>query len=300
MPWPRFRFEFMLLPGEEPATLVDPAVIQQLLEGWVEPGAADVERSAVYTFHGLVASSWRDRRILLAGDAAHQTPPFLGQGMCAGMRDAANLAWKLAAVVDGEADDALLDSYQAEREPHAQAVIDVAVGFGQLICITDPVAAAERDSAFRVAPPPEATASTEAGDHPPSPIPPLRAGPGVGPRGGDLSRQPRVDGRMLDDVVGLGFALVTAEPLDPSSPEGAWWAAHGTVLDAVAHPEVAVLLGGQPACAIRPDRYVLDRGTVFEVTERAAAFTVPSRVGAQGQGRTAHPEGPAPCPASCS
>jgi 3-(3-hydroxy-phenyl)propionate hydroxylase len=266
MPWPRFRFEFMLLPGEEPDAISRPAAIGELLASWIDPSRAEVERAAVYTFHGLVASSWRDRRVLLAGDAAHQTPPFLGQGMCAGMRDAANLAWKLAAVVgDGAAED-LLDTYQQEREPHAQTVIDLAVGFGRMICTTDPDAVAARDATFRAASPPAGRDDT------PNLIPPLAAGPGIGPGGGDLSRQPRLDGVRLDDVVGLGFALCTADPLDPTSPEAAWWTARGVVLDARTHPELVALLAGRPACAIRPDRHVLDRGTVAELTDRARAF----------------------------
>ncbi|MBX3285715.1 MAG: bifunctional 3-(3-hydroxy-phenyl)propionate/3-hydroxycinnamic acid hydroxylase [Actinobacteria bacterium] len=266
MPAPRFRFEFMLLPGESAEAISAPASISELLASWLPAGTADVERSAVYTFHGLVASTWRDRRVLLAGDAAHQTPPFLGQGMCAGMRDAANLAWKLAAVVADGAPDELLDTYQAEREPHAQVVIDVAVDFGRLICTTDPVAAAERDAAFRAAPAPRP------GDEPPSPIPPLGPGPGVGPLGGDLSAQPHLAGERLDDVVGCGFALCTEEPLDLDSSEATWWQAHGAVLDARTHPELVPLLAGRPACAIRPDRYVLDRGPVADLTERARAL----------------------------
>lgn len=271
MPWPRFRFEFMLLPGEDPDTIARPARIEELLASWLPSGAAEVERAAVYTFHGLVASTWRDRRVLLAGDAAHQTPPFLGQGMCAGMRDAANLAWKLAAVIDGAAAEDLLDTYQHEREPHAQTVIDVAVAFGRLICTTDPTAAAERDAGFRAAAP-ASTDPTARGDQPPSPIPPLGAGPGVGPGGGDLGAQPLLGGVRLDDVVGPGFALVTTEPLEPTSPDAAWWADRGTVLDARSHPALAPLLAGRPAAAIRPDRYVLARGTVAELTDRAASL----------------------------
>ncbi|MBU6317901.1 MAG: FAD-dependent monooxygenase, partial [Acidobacteria bacterium] len=139
MPAPRFRFEFMLLPGEDPAWIQQPEVIDRLLADWVDPATVEVERAAVYTFHGLVADQWRQGRVLLAGDAAHQMPPFLGQGMCSGMRDAANLAWKVDAVVHG-ADPALLDTYQAERAPHVRSIIESAVGFGRLICTTDPAA----------------------------------------------------------------------------------------------------------------------------------------------------------------
>ena len=98
MPWPRFRFEFMLLPGEDPDAVQQLERIRELISAWVDPALFDVERAAVYTFRALIAQQWRAGRIFLAGDAAHQMPPFLGQGMCSGMRDAANLVWKLAAV----------------------------------------------------------------------------------------------------------------------------------------------------------------------------------------------------------
>jgi len=98
----------------------------------------------VYAFHGLVASTWRDLRVL-GGDAAHQTPPFLSQGMCAGIRDAANLAWKLSAVAAGTAPDVPLDTYQVVSKPHVQVVIDGAAGFGQLIYLTDHQVARRRE-----------------------------------------------------------------------------------------------------------------------------------------------------------
>ncbi|HET6970368.1 MAG TPA: bifunctional 3-(3-hydroxy-phenyl)propionate/3-hydroxycinnamic acid hydroxylase, partial [Phenylobacterium sp.] len=107
----RHRWEFMLMPGETPEAMLDDDLIQRLISAW-DPGAVEIERKAVYRFHGLVADRWRDRRVLLAGDAAHQTPPFAGQGMCSGIRDAANLAWKLSAVVAGTASESLLDTYQ--------------------------------------------------------------------------------------------------------------------------------------------------------------------------------------------
>ncbi len=97
----RRRWEIMLMPGDDPARLTEPAVFWPMMQRWLGPEDAVLERAAVYTFHSLVQEGWRKGRLLLAGDACHQTPPFLGQGMCAGMRDAANLAWKLAAVLRG-------------------------------------------------------------------------------------------------------------------------------------------------------------------------------------------------------
>ena len=258
MPAPRFRFEFMLLPGETEEDVRRDDVIADLMSSWIDPGRATVERSAVYTFHGLVAGAWRDRRLFLAGDAAHQTPPFLGQGMCAGLRDAANLAWKLAAFLDGTAADTLLDTYQAEREPHATAVIAAAVGFGQLICMLDPTEARARNEALLA----DYRGETAVPDF----IPPLVPGACVGPGGGALSPQPRVDGVLLDDRVGAGFLLCTDTPVGPGWRDADWWHARGTVLDARSVPEVAALLDGQEACVVRPDRYVLARGGLDEVT----------------------------------
>ena len=270
MPAHRFRFEFMLLPGETEEQIRRADVIDALLSPWLDPGLAEVERSAVYTFHGLVASTWRDRRVLLAGDAAHQTPPFLGQGMCAGIRDSANLAWKLAAVAAGTAPDVLLDTYQLEREPHVQTVIDAAVDFGQLICLTDHQAARRRD---------EAMLSAYSGDSSaPEFVPSLVEGPLIGPGGGRPSRQPRVLDTLLDDRVGPGFLLCTAEPLDPESSVARWWRERGVVLDATTTPAVAELLEGHDSCVVRPDRYVMVRGTLDEVTSFATAAlgSVPS------------------------
>src|SRR5919201_5573495 len=111
----------MILPGEDGATLQSPDAIRALVQPvapWLDLSATQIVRSAVYKFHGLVATTWSAGNVFLAGDAAHQTPPFYGQGMCHGMRDVRNLLWKIAAVLQGRAADTLLDTYQAEREPH--------------------------------------------------------------------------------------------------------------------------------------------------------------------------------------
>lgn len=139
----RHRWEFMLLPGETPQQVMEDEFIQQLLAPW----DADVEinRKAVYRFHGLVAERWRQGRVMIAGDAAHQTPPFAGQGMCAGIRDAANISWKLAEILSGGANPALLDSYQIEREPNTRAYIEHAIAMGRIVCTLDPEIARTRD-----------------------------------------------------------------------------------------------------------------------------------------------------------
>ena len=119
MPAGRFRFEFMLLPGEDPVDIQRPERVKELLTSWIDPSLVEIERGAVYVFHGLIAKQWRRDHVLLAGDAAHQMPPFLGQGMCSGFADAINLAWKLDLVLDGRASEALLDTYANRGErPH--------------------------------------------------------------------------------------------------------------------------------------------------------------------------------------
>jgi 3-(3-hydroxy-phenyl)propionate hydroxylase len=128
------RYEFMLHEGEDPQQVLDEAQ----LRGWMaqrEPSdaALPITRKVVYTFHARVADRWRSGRVFLAGDAAHLTPPFAGQGMNSGVRDAANLAWKLAAVVQGQFSQRLLDSYETERKPHAPALIQMAERIGQFM-----------------------------------------------------------------------------------------------------------------------------------------------------------------------
>ena len=129
------------------AQALAPANIWRRLARWLTPAEAEVERAAVYTFYSVIASSWRRARLLIAGDAAHQTPPFMGQGMCAGIRDASNLAWKLAHCIRRGHDDAMLDSYQSERHPQVRAFIKGAVDLGRLVNASDSEAALQ--SAFR-------------------------------------------------------------------------------------------------------------------------------------------------------
>ena len=141
----RFRWEFMLKPGETPAEMLEEGKIRELLAPWNCADKIQIERKAVYRFHGLVAERWRSGRVLIAGDAAHQMPPFAGQGMCSGIRDAANLAWKIAAVVQNRSDETILDTYQEEREPHVRAIIGTAIAMGKVVCMLDEQAAAARN-----------------------------------------------------------------------------------------------------------------------------------------------------------
>lgn len=140
------RWELMLLPGEPLHEHWSPEQLWPLLARWITPDDAELWRAAAYRFHGLVAQRWRAGRVLLAGDAAHMTPPFMAQGMVQGLRDAANLAWKLARVVQHGAAPTLLDSYEAERKPHVVATTQAAIGLGRVICERDPAAARQRDA----------------------------------------------------------------------------------------------------------------------------------------------------------
>ena len=208
----RHRWEFMLLPGETPESMIDDAVVRRLLAPW-DVGPVEIERKAVYRFHGLVANRWRAGRLMIAGDAAHQTPPFAGQGMCAGIRDAANLAWKLDAVLRGEASDALLDSYQAEREPHVRAAIELAIGMGRVVCTVDRDAAALRDASMLAAQAGGAPALTPAR---PAPFASgcILAGSACA---GELFPQPTVGAPSallrLDDRLGDRAILITHAPV---------------------------------------------------------------------------------------
>ncbi|MFG2526965.1 bifunctional 3-(3-hydroxy-phenyl)propionate/3-hydroxycinnamic acid hydroxylase [Streptomyces sp. NPDC048516] len=213
----RRRWEFMLLPGESAAEFGSAENAWRLLAGWdLHPGNATLERRTVYTFRARWAENWRQSRLLLAGDAAHQMPPFAGQGMCSGIRDAANLTWKLDLVLRGEAGAPLLDTYTAERSQHLRHAIDLSVFLGGIICEPDPAAALLRDARM--------LADRRAGRDPLADMPPqvltgglLRQGTDGGPQApaGQLGGQGRVRFRgrtgLFDQVIGTGFALLATE-----------------------------------------------------------------------------------------
>jgi hypothetical protein len=222
----RRRWEFMALPGESVEFLNEEATAWRLLERFdARPDNARLEKHAVYRFQARWVEEWRRGRVLLAGDAAHQTPPFAGQGLCSGLRDAANLAWKLDLVLRDLAPDALLDAYGLERGPNMRAVIQLAIDMGKLICVADPDEAAARDAAF--------IAADDGGLTDIPPFPPIAQGVILAgsPCAGELFIQAEVeaDGRRVrfDDAVGAGWRLVTlAEPaLDPDLAE--WFATIG-------------------------------------------------------------------------
>jgi 3-(3-hydroxy-phenyl)propionate hydroxylase len=205
------RWEIKLLPGEDPEKMGAADNVLRLLKGFTDTSDLTIWRSAVYRFHALLGQSWRDRRIFLMGDAVHQTPPFLGQGLCAGIRDAANLAWKLVLVLRGNANDSLLDSYETERKPHVRAVVASAKEFGTIVGELDPDAAAKRDARLRAE-----LKSGKAVTIRQKFIPDLAGGliAEDAKLAGRLFVQPRVhtaDGRVtrLDDELKSEFAIVT-------------------------------------------------------------------------------------------
>ena len=265
----RRRWEIMLMPGDDPEQLVKPETLWRLVSKWVTPEQADIERAVIYTFHSVIAETWRKGRLLLAGDAAHQTPPFLGQGMCAAIRDASNLAWKLDAVLRGRAQDALLDSYASERAPHVHAFIDLAVKLGDIIQTTDPQAARERDAKFK-------TGQPEIFQ-----FPAPRLGPGVWQ--GDAAvvaqvfPQPmRSDGRLLDTVLGLNFAVIGDEAVLNAVSEDTRerWQDQGVVQLPARDPEVQAWLQqqGVRAVLLRPDRYIAGVAQTGHELDRISAL----------------------------
>lgn len=227
----RHRFEFMLHEADRTLDFETPEKARELLARYVDPNEVDIHRQLVYTFNALVATQWREGRVLLAGDAAHMTPQFIGQGMNAGIRDADNLSWKLADIILRGADPALLDSYQSERQPHAKAMIDLSVLNKELVSTANPWAIRARDwgigGGAKV--PGLRTFIAEARM---KPRPRFRRGRYFGlPRGlrgveGTLMPQPPVRtyaGRPIrfDDAVGAGWCLVGVgvdpRPLVPPS-----------------------------------------------------------------------------------
>lgn len=217
----RRRWEFMRLPGESAAELNREETAWRLLAPFgVTPDTATLLRSTTYIFQARWADQWRVGRVLLAGDAAHLMPPFAGQGMCSGIRDVVNLAWKLDLCLRGLADDSVLDTYAEERRAQAKEAILSSVQLGRMICVTDPAAAAERDATVLAG-----RRGRPAGR--PEPAKPLTggllhraAGDGAAEApAGAVVPQGRVTGPggsgLFDDVVGRGFVLLTTE--DPHS-----------------------------------------------------------------------------------
>lgn len=261
------RWEFMLLPGEDDQAMMQPDQVAKLLAPWVQGVPHRIVRGATYRFHGLVAERWRVGNVFLAGDAAHQTPPFFGQGMCHGFRDVANLVWKLDLVLRGLAPDRLLDMYQPEREPHVRGVIGAAVAAGRYICVLDPVEAAARDREMRArmaGGPPRTAADL---------IPAVESGI-VRPGAGQRFIQPRVglpDGStaLLDDLTGAGWRLILRRDVALPDLPTSWAALRGRVwvegqggtTDPDGHLRDWFAASGAAAVLLRPDFYIYGTAT---------------------------------------
>jgi 3-(3-hydroxy-phenyl)propionate hydroxylase len=273
----RYRWEFRLADDE---ALDGPEGLERLRElvaPWVDVPSGvsrgddfEVIRQAQYTFRARLADRWRQGRVFLLGDAAHLTPPFIGQGLCAGLRDAHNLTWKLARVLRQGADDGLLDTYERERKPHARHLIRVAVAVGWAMTGGQDRAAALRRAAVATAcRVPGVTAAVSRDLSPALPAGPLvRRRPGLIGRGlpGTFCPQPWViaDGRRvrLDDILGDSFAVVTALPPTPrmTAVAAALDAPTLHVGDLGDDGTLAAWLarGRADAVLLRPDRVVMD------------------------------------------
>jgi 3-(3-hydroxy-phenyl)propionate hydroxylase len=262
------RWEFMLLPGEQPEDVQSEQAIGALLKPWVELDEVEILRASVYRFHSLLATSWRDRRVFLAGDAAHQTPPFLGQGLCHGIRDVHNLLSKIEASLAGGPAETLLASYEAERRPHVEQIIDMAVAAGREICLLDPDAAAERDQRTR--------AAAQEGTLPRTTfqgMPPLREGLfTTTPGAGELFPQPqlRLDSEMVvlfDDTVAPSVTVAARHDHAEQLAAAATGISLVDLDDWVGVQEWFDLHGATIA-VVRPDRYVYGTATTVEDAER--------------------------------
>ena len=267
---PYRRWEFKLNDGETWEEMLAPEKIRELIDAWTPPDTYEIRRAAMYQFHAATADTWHSGRVFIGGDAAHQTPPFLGQGMNAGMRDVINFAWKLPMVIAGTADQALLHSYQAERDAHAHDLVEWAVSIGHLMEHITSVERAKRAGAPEPETPP---ALMSAGYGQGREAPPLRAGvlmqDQVSKEGitGYIFSQPilRVEGsdKRMDDLLGDGFAVVgkTTADINVSARSREILVQIGAKAVSIEHLEISrghFDRGFEQADVIivRPDRYI--------------------------------------------
>ncbi|OBF08028.1 3-(3-hydroxyphenyl)propionate hydroxylase [Mycobacterium sp. ACS4054] len=266
----RHRWEFRLLDGETAADYQTIERIEPLIRPWLRDLEAEelkLVRVTEYTFRAKVASRWRDRNVFILGDAAHLTPPFVGQGMAAGLRDALNLSWKVAGVLANSLPESALDTYERERKAHAAAMIMMAVSVGAAMTGGGAVGDLVRHVAFpRLQSTRLPGTRTSAAD---GVAPGLRSSSLVvksrmpGQLGGTLCPNPTLDdGRHLDQVIGNRFAVVSSSPLTTPLQEAlrrrgavgiavtgdsqlGRWLRGGRVTAAIVRPDGAVMRAGR-------------------------------------------------------
>lgn len=263
----RHRWEFQLADGETADDYREPAALLPLIKPWTGETPADqfeIVRVADYTFRAQVADRWRDRRVFLLGDAAHLTPPFIGQGMGAGMRDAMNLAWKLAGVLDGTLAETVLASYETERRPHATAMIRLAKLMGAAMTEGGELGnLLRRVAAPRLHLVPGLRKRVLATETPALHRSPLVVRPRLGRSlaGRQCPHAPVDGGRRLDDVTAGRFAVISAA--EPSPAQRADIEQRGAVL-VVARPGSPLhhwlRRGSAHAAVVRPDATVHSAG----------------------------------------
>ncbi|MEO8806385.1 MAG: bifunctional 3-(3-hydroxy-phenyl)propionate/3-hydroxycinnamic acid hydroxylase [Burkholderiaceae bacterium] len=313
LPYGFRRWEFLVFPHEDAQAIAEPESVRRLLAPYVaDPDKVEIVRSRAYTHHSRIAEKFVVGRVALVGDAAHLTPPWIGQGLNAGLRDVGNIAWKLAGIVRGQLQPSVLDSYEQERHQHSKAMIDLADTFGAMLMPTSRVKAWLRDSFFtgvRLLP--------GIRDY----VLQMRFKPMPTYLNGVLVREPGTDAvgkmliqpdvedasgqrRKLDDVLGPWFALLGWQT-DPqaglSAEDGAFWHALGARFVQVQRarsgdrPGARLLAANGTECVedvdnhladwfaanpgqvvvLRPDRYIAAQASshqMAEVTRRFRTF----------------------------
>jgi 3-(3-hydroxy-phenyl)propionate hydroxylase len=272
----RYRWEFRLHDDETAADFTATHRLEPLLRPWLRDigmGELQVLRTAEYTFRAAVADRWRSGRIFLLGDAAHLTPPFIGQGMGAGLRDASNLAWKIAGFLAGRLRADVLDSYEPERAAHARAMIVLARRVGVVMTRGGRVG----DVMRRAVVPLLGVVPVVGQQVTDSTTPALSGSTLIDQARGDrlaghLCPNPVLDGRRLDDVLGTGWTLVTTQAVAPST-QSTLDTLDCLVVETAAGDELATWLarGRAVAALVRPDRTVLASGP--DVTRLCALLT---------------------------